>query len=187
MKAWIISILIFFIPGILPASGGLFDKTFELQGISFHVISKAEGSINNLRIIPAGLEIDNLPIDREIIGSVTGAEIADLNSDGSPEIYIFITGSGSGSYGELIAYSANNKKSLSEIYLPSIKQDKVASKGYMGHDEFAVLEGFLGRRFPIYRDSDTNAEPTGGMRQMQYKLVAGEAGWTLEIDKVTEF
>jgi hypothetical protein len=66
-------------------------------------------------------------------------------------------------------------------------QDKAASKGYMGHDEFSVLEGVLGRCFPLYRDTDTNARPTGGMRQIQYKLVPGEAGWILKIDRVVKY
>jgi hypothetical protein len=43
------------------------------------------------------------------------------------------------------------------------------------------------RRFPIYRDSDKNAEPTGGTRQIQYKLEAGEAGWVLRKDRTVNF
>jgi hypothetical protein len=69
----------------------------------------------------------------------------------------------------------------------SCNGDKTASNGYMGHDEFAVVENILARRFPIYRDSDANAKPTGGMRQLQYKLIPGEAGWTLKLDRLVEF
>jgi hypothetical protein len=170
-----------------PATPVPFDRTLELQGIKFHVTSANDGSINTLRIVPAGLEIDNSPIVRTIDGTVTGAEVADLNADGSPEIYVYVTSAGSGSYGSLVAYSANRRKSLSEIYLPPLTEDKAASKGYMGHDEFSVLEGVLGRRFPLYRDTDTNARPTGGMRQIQYKLVPGEAGWILKVDRLVEY
>jgi hypothetical protein len=56
----------------------------------------------------------------------------------------------------------------------------------MGHDAFSVGEGAFLRRFPIYRDGDTNTNPTGGMRQLQYKLVQGEAGWILRIDREIE-
>jgi Periplasmic lysozyme inhibitor of I-type lysozyme len=164
-----------------------FDKTLELQGIRFHVTSAGEGSINTLRIVPAGLEIDNSPVTRTIDGAITGAEVADLNVDGSPELYVYVTSAGSGSYGSLVAYSSNHRKSLSEIYLPSLKEDKAASKGYMGHDEFAVVESTLVRRFPVYRNNDRNAKPSGGMRQLQYKLVPGEAGWLLRVDRVVEY
>lgn len=122
-----------------------------------------------------------------INGTVTGAEVADLNVDGSPEIYVYITSVGSGSYGSLVAYSANRRKSLSEIYLPPITNDKAATKGYMGHDEFVVVENVLARRFHIYQDGDTNAKPTGGIRQLQYKLAPGEAGWILKLDRVVEY
>lgn len=170
-----------------PAIEASFDKTLELQGIRFHVMSSHKGGADTLRIVPTGLEIDNSPIVQTINGTVTGAEVADLNVDGSPEIYIYVTSTGNGSYGSLVAYSANRRKSLSEIYLRPVTQDTAASKGYRGHDEFAVVESVLVQRFPIYRSTDTNAKPTGGMRQLQYKLVPGEAGWLLKLDKVVEY
>jgi hypothetical protein len=57
----------------------------------------------------------------------------------------------------------------------------------MGHDEFAVVEGIVAQRFPIYNQGDSNAKPTGKMRQLQYKLKQGEAGWVMKLDRVTEF
>lgn len=169
------------------ATGSGFDKTLELQGISFHVSSTNHGSINTLKIVPAGLEIDNSAIEREIDGTVTGAEVADINADGSPEIYVYATSAGSGSYGSLIAYSANRRKSLSEIYLPPLVDDLEHAKGYRGHDEFAVVEGVIVQRFPVYRETDTNANPTGGTRQRQLKLAPGEASWMLKVDRVVEY
>ena len=165
----------------------MFNQTLELQGISFQVMSANSGSLNNLLIIPTGLEIDNSPILEEIDGRVNGAEVADLNNDGSPEIYVYITSAGSGSYGSLVAYSANRRKSLSSIYLPPIMENQVAKKGYMGHDEFAVVETSLVRRYPVYQQTDSNAKPTGGTRQLQYKLIPGEASWLLKVDKVVDY
>lgn len=162
-----------------------FDHVFNLQGITFQVICPNEGSLNKLEIVSTGLEIDNSVVKQEIDGSVTGAEVADLNGDGSPEIYVYVNSAGSGSYGSLVAYSANNKKSLSEIYLPPLEDDAKNSKGYMGHDEFSVVEGSLARRFSIYEDGDSNAKPTGGTRQLQYKLVPGEAAWQFKLVKST--
>ena len=164
-----------------------FDAVLELQGIQFHVSSPNSGSLNALRIVPSGLEIDNSPIVREIAGVVTGAEVADLNSDFSPEIYVYVHSAGSGTYGSVVAYSANRRKSLSEIYLPPLIEHESAARGYMGHDQFAVAENALVRRFPIYREGDINARPTGGTRQIQYKLAPGEAGWILRTDKVVEY
>ncbi len=164
-----------------------FDKVLKLEGITFHVQATNEGSLNQLTITPSGLSIVNDVIKQEIDGSVSGAEIADLNSDGSPEIYVYVNSAGSGSYGSLVAYSANNKKSLSGIYMAPLEDDKKNSVGYMGHDEFAVVESSFARRFPIYKKEDINANPTGGTRQLQYKLVPGEATWQLKLVNSTEF
>jgi hypothetical protein len=171
----------------LPVRGAALDRMFELQGIRFHVVSTDGGSINTLRIVPAGLEIDNLAIVRTIDGTVTGAEVADLNRDGSPEIYVYVTSAGSGSYGSLVAYSANRRKSLSEIYLPPLAEEDVVAMGYMGHDVFSVVDNYLVRCFPVYHEADTNSKPTGGMRQLQYQLTRGEAGWILHLDRVASY
>lgn len=163
------------------------DRTLTLQGITFHVISPNQGSINELRIEPNGLKADNSPVEREIEGTVTNVEVADLNADGSPELYIYLTSAGSGSYGSLVAYAVNHGKSMSEIALPPLEENPAATKGYMGHDQFAVVENRLVRRFPVYQPGDTNAAPTGGQRQVHYILKAGEAGWLLRPDKTVDF
>jgi len=167
------------------SESNMFDKTFSLHGITFQVTSSNTGSINQLTITPSGLEIDNRAIKHEIDGSVTGAEIADINADGSPEIYVYVSSAGSGTYGSVIAYSANNNKSLSPIYLPPLEHDKKNSIGYMGHDEFTIIENSLARRFPVYNEGDPNCCPKGGTRQLKYKLVAGEASWQLKLVKST--
>ena len=164
-----------------------FDQTLSLQGVSFRVSSANVGSVNRLRIEPKGLKRDNTVIEREIDGTVTMAEVADLNVDGSPEIYVYVSSAGSGSYGSLVAYAANKRQSLSEIFLPALQDDANASKGYLGHDEFRIVESTLVRRFPLYRDKDNNARPSGGTRQIQYKLKAGEAGWVLRPDRTIDY
>jgi hypothetical protein len=164
-----------------------FTSKLELQGFSFAIEATNEGSINKLKIVPAGLTVDNSPAETEIDGTVSGAEIGDLDGNGFPEVYVYVTSAGSGAYGSLVAYAVNNGKSMTPIFLPDITDDPKASKGYMGHDAFAVLENVLGRRFPIYNEGDTNSEPTGKIRQLQYKLKAGEAGWVLQLKDMTEF
>ncbi len=170
-----------------PTASNSFDKVLKLQGITFHVQATNEGSLNHLTITANGLELDNRVITQEIDGSVTGAEVADINVDGSPEIYVYVNSAGSGSYGSLVAYSANNKKSLSGIYLAPLEDDKKNSVGYMGHDEFTIIENSFTRRFPVYNEGDANCCPKGGTRQLQYKLVPGEATWQLKLLKSSTY
>ena len=164
-----------------------FDTRLTQSDVRFHITCPNSGSLNNLTIIPEGLSLDNSTITTEIDGIVTGAEIDDLNGDGFPEIYIYVNSAGSGSYGSLVAYSSNQNKSISPIYLPPLENDKLNAKGYMGHDQFAILNGELTRSFPVYKENDSNARPTGGTRQLSYKLVPGEATWTLQITNSTTF
>jgi len=45
----------------------------------------------------------------------------------------------------------------------------------------------LAQRFPIYKEGDTNANPTGGIRQIEYQLVDGEASRKFVIKNSTDF
>jgi hypothetical protein len=161
-----------------------FDQTAILQGITFKVTSPNLNTANTLTITPAGLEEDNRPVTLEIIGTVTRIETGDINVDGSPEIYIYAK-DGEGT--NLIAHSANRKKSISQIFLPDLTEDVTNAAGYRGRDEFAVVENSLARRFPIFPEDESETKPTGKMRQLQYKLHPGEAGWILKVENITEF
>ena len=50
-----------------------------------------------------------------------------------------------------------------------------------------MVDNTLVQRFPVYSERDTNAEPTSGTRQLQYRPEPGEAGWVLRVDKVVEY
>jgi hypothetical protein len=164
-----------------------FFAQMVLQGVTFQVESPNEGSINQVTV--RAMSGDELFAEEgmDANGTISGVEVEDLNADGYPEIYVYVNSAGSGSYGSVIAYASNRNRSISPIYLPPLDDYPKASTGYMGHDTFAVGEGRLLRRFPIYRQGDANAAPTGGTRQVQYRLDAGEAGWLLVPDKMVDF
>jgi len=155
--------------------------------IVFNVRATNDGSVNRLAVRTTGLEGGPSLLTSEIDGAAYQAEIADLDANGWPEVYTYVSSAGSGSYGSLMAYAVNNGKSVSPIYLRPIADEPSIANGYMGHDEFAVVENVLVQRFPVYRDGDTNAEPSGGTRQLQYRLVPGEAGWLLELDRIVDY
>lgn len=165
----------------------VYTKTLLLQNVNFDISSIKGENATILKILPSGLSIDNKQAIHEIDGTVINAEIEDLNSDGFPEVLVYISSDGSGSYGSIIGYSVNNGKSMSQISFPSVTYNNEANKGYMGHDEFAVVENTLVQRFPIYKENDTNAKPTGKTRQIQYKLKEGEASRQFVVDKILEY
>lgn len=163
-----------------------FSRELSYPGseISFKVDTKGDSLI----IQPSGLSVSNGALYHDITGyTVVNAEVGDLNIDGYPEVFVYLTSDGSGSYGQLIGYSVNGGKSVSQVYLPDISGNDEVNKGYMGHDEMAIVENTFCQRFPVYKEGDSNAKPTGGTRQIQYKLVNGETGRVLKIDKVMDF
>lgn len=122
-----------------------------------------------------------------IDGVVTGAEVGDLNLDGYPEVLVFMTSVGSGSYGSVIGYSSNGGKSMSRINSTLATENSKYTRGYMGHDKLSLVEGTLVQAFPVYREGDLNYKPTGPTRQIQYKLVDGEAARQLVVQKMFEY
>ena len=163
-----------------------FQKTLQFKAISFDVNTKGSGSLRQLVIQPKGFDETNKSFELEIDGKVTDAQVADLNSDGFPEVLIFTQSAGSGSYGNVIAFSANGVKSMSRIYFPPVSENTKLNKGYMGHDTFLINESALIQEFPIYKEGDPNSNATGGVRRIQYKLVNGEASRKFVADKIVD-
>lgn len=123
------------------------ELTYPGSNISFKINTKGDSLI----IQPSGLSVSNETLYHDITGyTVVNAEIGDLNIDSYPELFVYLTSDGSGSYGKLIGYSVNNGKSVSQVYLPDISENDEVSKGYMGHDEMAIVENTFCQRFPIY-------------------------------------
>jgi len=165
-----------------------FNSVLNLQDIGFNISSIEKDGKNTLTIFTFGLQEHDYNETFNIDGEeVTNAEVEDLNSDGSPELFVFTQSVGSGSYGNVYAFSVNNKNSMSQVYFPPTAENRQINIGYMGHDQFSLIENNLSQRFPIYKEGDTNAKPTGGIRQVSYKLVEGEAIRKLEIDKISEY
>jgi len=163
-----------------------FQKSLQFKSMSFDITTKGSGSLRQLNIQPKGFEETNKNFELEIEGKATDAQVADLNADGFPELLIFTQSAGSGSYGNVIAFSSNGAKSMSQVYFPPANENPKLNKGYMGHDTFLINESTLIQEFPIYKEGDPNSDPTGGIRRIQYKLVNGEASRKYVADKISD-
>lgn len=154
-------------------------KSFQL------IINKNERSLNDITIVPTGFEntTDSLIINDA--DPVTQAFVADLNGDGFEEFYLITTSAGSGSYSSIHGIASNSDKSATPVYVPEISEhdlsDSMKFQGYMGHDSIYLQEGFIARKFPVYKEGDANCCPTGGYKTLRHYLEAGEASWVLKI------
>ena len=161
--------------GQSPVMAAPFKQSLALQGVNFSVISSGDGSQQILLVTTTG-KGKRWPVIRETVdGEVVGSEVQDFNRDGLPELLVYVTSAGSGSYGSVLSWVTTKNGTLLPINMSELGGQ--TAKGYQGHDSFAVVEDTLSRRFPIYKPGDTNAKPSGGLRQVNYKLVPGEASW----------
>lgn len=169
---------------VVPAVAAPYQQTLELHGVTFKLKAVGAGSSQQLTV---QAERDGKPLalkQQKLDGTVVGAEVKDLNGDGLPELFIYEQSAGSGSYGSVWAWSVSRRGSLLPIRLGAMPSRD--SSGYRGHDKFAVAGNNLVRRFPIYLPGDSNARPTGGTRQVTYKLVQGESTGQLQPVKSTQ-
>lgn len=164
-----------------PVDAEPFSRSLELQGITFELQSPNTAD-NTLTVTPKGLSSDNSPITVPVEGDVVQAEVADMNVDGSPELYVGVRGAAADAATTLLAWSANRKKSISMISVPALTPEQAV--GHAGGDEYAVVENVIVRRFPL---KDGIGTPTGKTRQLQYKLRPGEASWKLVVDRVVDY
>lgn len=142
-------------------------------------------SLSHIHLKSSGFE-HNLSETFEDRDPIKSVYIGDLDGNGFDEFYIITISSGSGSYGNIIAFASNKDKSLSIIHFPTVREGDDRFSGYMGHDNFYISENKLIRSFPIFLLSDKNSNPTGGKRQLTYGLYSGEASWQLKIIDFTE-
>lgn len=112
-----------------------------------------------------------LPVD----GAVTGAAVADLDGNRLPELYVYTSGTGSGSLGRVYAWQFLPER-RAEIKLTNWLKMPI---GYMGHDSLWTERSVLCRKYPIYRPGDANALPSGGSATLRYRLQPSGADYAL--------
>lgn len=168
-----------------PTASGSFEKSLELQEHKFDV--KASGGEVTVTATASGEQLSVEPGTEKIDGTVVGADVEDMDGNGFPEVYIYVTNNDDKKSGKLVAFGSNSGKSLTPIYLPPLDQVEGALEGYRGGDELQVVENRLVQRWSVYKEGDADGAPSGGTKQVQWRLEPGEATWTLVVDKVVEY
>lgn len=156
------------------------------SGKGFQVISrKLNQSLTDILILGIGFENSRDTVKFMESEPFNTAFLADLNNDGFEELYIITKSSGSGSYMNIHGVASNRDKSYSNIAIQTISEKDLKEGkdffGYMGHDKITAEKDALVREFPVYKQGDTNNNPTGGNKKVFYKLIAGENSYQLKV------
>jgi hypothetical protein len=153
------------------------DTTMKIGKAGYRVTCRNRSIAENpLAIRPVGMESDARPIDVMVKGRVSFTAVDDLNTDGFPDLILFLYSDSNATKGSVYCVISEGNKTLAPCFLPDISYDPKVNKGYKGHDKFALLEGSLLHQFPIYNAGDADDKPTGGERTLMYQVIKGENG-----------
>ena len=155
-----------------------YDSTLKVAKAGYRVYCNNKSpEKNTVTITPIGFEKDAREVSFEIKGRIKSAETDDVNNDGFPDLVMYIFTGVEANFGKVIGIYSEKNESIGPIGFPDILDDPKLRIGYRGFDEYSLMEGNLMRRFPLYQQIDsTKYEPTGMMRQLQYRVVPGENG-----------
>jgi hypothetical protein len=151
------------------------DTTVKVGKVGYHVQCRNKKfDENELEIRPMGMNSEAKPMDFMIRGRVAKAEIDDLNSDGYPDLVLYVYTDSAAVFGTVYAFVSKANKSVIGCFLPDPIMDGKINDGYKGHDKFSLMEGYLLEKFPIYKAGDDKDNPSGGTRVILYQLVPDE-------------
>ncbi len=151
------------------------DTTVKVGKVGYKVDCKNKKfDENQLDVRPIGFDNEAKEQDFMLRGRVAKAEIDDLNSDGCPDLVLYVYTDSSATYGTVYAFVSKQNKSFVGCILPDPVMDGKVNEGYKGHDQFSLMEGYLLDKFPIYKSGDDKDKPSGGTRVILYQIVPDE-------------
>jgi hypothetical protein len=177
-KFLLLSIVVVLSVANVHAQAKRYDTSVKIGKVGYKVYTSNKGAEkNSVSINPIGFESTAREVNIEVKGKVARAEVDDLNNDGFPDLVLYVYTGGAKNTGTVIGISSDKNQGFVPIFFPDITDDLKLRVGYMGNDEYSLMEGTLMRRFPVYNTSDTaNIKPTNVIRQVQYRVTADEKG-----------
>jgi hypothetical protein len=163
-------------PRLQRSSYTSFQENLQAGPVSFFVSSPNVEEANTLVVASQGMQTRNDTFQIVVNAKVTGAEVADINQDSYPELYVFTTGPGAQQKGDVFAFASYKNRMMGEVYVPGVSAQSPMLKGYAGRDQFELVDTALLRRFPIYKGET----PSGKERTIVYQLNKGESSYRLE-------
>ena len=153
------------------------DSTLKIGRVGYRVECRNKSTeVNQLSVRPVGFDGSARELNFPLRGRVLKAEIDDLNSDGYPDLVLYIYTDSAGIFGTVYAFFSEANKSITGCVLPDPMMNGKINSGYKGHDQFILMEGNLLQKFPIYKPGDGKDTPTGGMRVVLYQLAKTDNG-----------
>lgn len=103
-------------------------------------------------------------------GTIERTWLRDFDGDGTWEILVWVVGAKEPHYGTLTMFRLAGNR-LKEFKFPGLSDRE--DQGYAGRDVFRVVDNFVEREFPLYRETPDGAQPTGQRRLLRYAVEEG--------------
>lgn len=155
-------------------------KSVRYNIYTFTVAATDSGAVRDVQIKAYRGELLLTNFRISVDGAVAGVEVADLDNNRFPELYVYSNSDGSGSFGRVYGWQFLPER---KVDITPVNWRLTTVNGYMGHDSLWVEQRILCRKYPVYRPGDANAEPTGGVRMMRYQLRPVGEGFALVAEK----
>gem|GEM_PF-2151226 len=154
-----------------------YQRTLRFNVYTFTVETPDTGTVGvaSIKAWRGQLLLTNFTV--RIDGPIAGAEVADLDGNRFPELYIFSQSTGSGSFGRVYGWQFLPERKAN---ITPLNWQLSFETGYMGHDSLWLERGVLCRQFPRYQPGDANASPSGGTGMMRYQLRPTGQGFVLK-------
>ncbi len=169
-KIFLLVILLTFASLFCQAQTKKFDTTIKMGDVGYKITCNNKKPDNNsVSILPIGFKDFSQNLTFPITGVLKKAMIDDYNNDGYPDLFFYSFDEKDRAQAYALASMAN--KSCSAMYMPDVYNDPKLRDGYQGHDEFSSMGGFIIRKFPVYKITDSAANTTSitGERVIEYK------------------
>jgi hypothetical protein len=138
-------------------------------------------SLVNISIDTHGFSAENQSFDFGETDPVAATLQADLDKDGFEELYLFTRSADPGAYGSVLGLYSDQDKSVAVISFegntPYNSKEGEPYEGYLGEDEFALIEGILTNTISV---AATNGMDEEGKRKIQYELIKTEGSIQLK-------
>lgn len=162
---------------ILHAQFKRIDTTLTIGSVGYRVrCTNSNPEKNDVSLKLIGFDKEAKGTTFLLAGQIAYAMIEDLNNDNYPDLLLVSYSGPHFQYGITYVLSSKENKSLLFFGSKDIMMDGKLSPGYRGHDQFSLFNGSLIQKFPIYNSADTDENPTGGTRVVQYQMAMSESG-----------
>lgn len=153
-----------------------FEETLKDGNISF-TVSSPNVDINTLVIFSKGLEVRNDTFQIEIEGIVNKAEIADINQDGYPEVYVFTQQKEAEEKGNVYVFTSYRNRSYGQAFLREQPRANNLNAEAITTDKYDLENDQLVRK--IGNSSEGDQVNNNQRQTIIYTLKAGEASYQL--------